>query len=117
MSVAATDSADKLASFSCFGLKTVHLAAPGVKIISTIPGNQYQALSGTSMATPHVTGAAVLLKAAYPNLKAKELKALLMDSVEKIPGLNGKVSTSGRLNISKAFAIARANFGEAKTGN
>ncbi|NBO37641.1 subtilase [bacterium] len=117
LSVAATDSADKLASFSCFGLKTVHLAAPGVKIISTIPGNQYQALSGTSMATPHVTGAAVLLKAAYPNLKAKELKALLMDSVEKIPGLNGKVSTSGRLNISKAFAIARANFGEAKTGN
>jgi subtilisin family serine protease len=69
------------------------------------------------MATPHVTGAAVLLKAAYPNMKAKELKAVLLDSVEKLAGLSGKVQTEGRLNISKAFAVAKANFGEPASGN
>jgi|1048.fasta_scaffold18801_2 subtilisin family serine protease len=117
LTVAATDSADKLASFSCYGATTVHLAAPGVKILSTTPGNKYASLSGTSMATPHVTGAAVLLKAAYPNMKAKELKAVLLDSVEKLAGLSGKVQTEGRLNISKAFAVAKANFGEPASGN
>lgn len=117
LTVAATDSGDKLASFSCFGATTVHLAAPGVKILSTVPGDKYNSLSGTSMATPHVSGAAVLLKAAYPNMKAKELKAVLMDSVEKLPALSGKVQTEGRLNIAKAFAVAKSTFGEPAAGN
>ncbi|MEY4066471.1 MAG: hypothetical protein RIR26_2679 [Pseudomonadota bacterium] len=117
LTVAATDSGDKLASFSCFGLKSVHLAAPGVKILSTVPGDKYASLSGTSMATPHVTGAAVLLKAAYPNMKAKELKDVLMQSVEQLSSLAGKVSTGGRLNISKAFAISKSLYGEPKSGN
>ncbi|MEN9529639.1 MAG: hypothetical protein RI932_1512 [Pseudomonadota bacterium] len=117
LTVAATDSADKLASFSCFGAKAVHLAAPGVKILSTTPDDKYASLSGTSMATPHVTGAAVLLKAAYPKMKAKELRAVLMDSVEQLSSLSGKVSTGGRLNISKAFAISRTMFGEPNSGN
>lgn len=117
LTIAATDSADKLASFSCFGATTVHMAAPGVKILSTVPGNKYNSLSGTSMATPHVSGAAVLLKAAYPNMRAKELKAVLMESVEKLPNLEGKVQTGGRLNISKAFAVAKAQFGEPVAGN
>ena len=117
LTVAATDSADKLASFSCYGLKTVHLAAPGVKILSTTPGDKYASLSGTSMATPHVTGAAVLLKAAYPNMKAKELKEVLMQSVEELISLKGKVSTGGRLNIAKAFAISRSLYGEPQSGN
>jgi subtilisin family serine protease len=117
LTVAATDSADKLASFSCYGVKAVHLAAPGVKILSTTPGDKYASLSGTSMAAPHVTGAAVLLKTAYPKMKAKELKAVLMDSVEQLSALEGKVSTGGRLNISKAFAISKAMFGESESGN
>jgi subtilisin family serine protease len=117
LTVAATDSADKLASFSCYGLKSVHIAAPGVKILSTTPGSKYASLSGTSMATPHVTGAAVLLKAAYPNLKAKELKDVLLQSVEELVSLKGKVSTGGRLNIAKAFAISRSLYGEPQSGN
>jgi subtilisin family serine protease len=88
-----------------------------VKILSTVPGNKYNSLSGTSMATPHVSGAAVLLKAAYPNMKAKELKAVLMEAVEKLPNLEGKVQTGGRLNISKAFAVAKSQFGEPVAGN
>lgn len=117
LTVAATDSSDKLASFSCYGAKGVHIAAPGVKILSTVPNNKYSSLSGTSMAAPHVTGAAVLLKAAYPKMKAKELRSVLIDSVEKLSSLNGKISTGGRLNISKAFAVSQARFGESESGN
>lgn len=117
LTIAATDSADKLASFSCFGATTVHMAAPGVKILSTVPGDKYNSLSGTSMATPHVTGAAVLLKSVYPNMKARELKAALLESVEKLPNLSGKVTTGGRLNISRALAVAKAQYGEPSSGN
>ena len=117
LTIAATDSADKLASFSCFGATTVHMAAPGVKILSTVPGDKYNSLSGTSMATPHVTGAAVLLKSVYPNMKARELKAALLESVEKLPSLSGKVTTGGRLNISRALAVAKAQYGEPSSGN
>lgn len=111
LTVAATDSTDTLASFSNFGATSVDLAAPGVDILSTVPGNSYKKFSGTSMATPHVAGAAALLKAAYPRLKAKELKELLTASVESVPGLSGKVVTSGRLNVAKAFEMAKSKFG------
>src|SRR3989449_4150049 len=58
IAVAATTRMDALASFSNFGRRTVHLGAPGQEILSTTPGNTYSSLSGTSMATPHVTGVA-----------------------------------------------------------
>jgi subtilisin family serine protease len=111
LTVAATDSMDVLANFSNFGATSVDLAAPGVDILSTVPGKDYKKFSGTSMATPHVSGAAALLKAAYPQLKAKELKELLMSSVENVAGLSGKVVTGGRLNIARAFEIAKSTYG------
>jgi subtilisin family serine protease len=110
LSVAATDSSDTLASFSNFGVKKVHLAAPGVNILSTVPGNRYASFSGTSMATPHVAGAAALLKSAFPQMKAVELKKVLMESVDEVASLNGKVTTGGRLNVAKALEQAQLMY-------
>lgn len=111
LAVAATDSADTLASFSNYGATKVHLAAPGVNILSTVPGNRYAAFSGTSMATPYVAGAAALLKAAHPNMRAVDLKAVLLDSIDVVSSLSGKVSTGGRLNVAKALEVAGERFG------
>ncbi len=101
--VMATDQNDNRASFSNFGKKTVHLAAPGVSILSTLPGGNYGMLSGTSMATPHVSGAAALLKGAHPTWTASELKQQLMATVDRLPSLQGQSVTEGRLNLGRAL--------------
>ncbi len=101
VSVAATDDRDRLASFSNYGSRNVHLAAPGVDILSTLPGGAYGSYSGTSMATPHVSGAAALVLAANPALGVTGLKARLLDGVDRVPSLQGKVLT-GRLNAAAA---------------
>lgn len=103
LAVAATDCQDYMASFSCYGAESVDLGAPGVKIISAVPGNQYKALNGTSMATPHVSGAAALLKAYKPDLTALEIKDILMNTVDIKDDLVGKTLTGGRLNVERAL--------------
>ncbi|MEO7959341.1 MAG: S8 family serine peptidase, partial [Fibrobacteria bacterium] len=103
ISVAATDSRDEVAFFSNTGVTTVDLGAPGVDVYSCAPGGQYQYLSGTSMATPHVSGAAALLKSYNPQLGYAELKAALLAGVDPIPSLNGRVLSNGRLNVAKAL--------------
>ena len=102
ISVAATDSTDKLAFFSNYGKTTTHLAAPGVNVYSTVPGNKYAQLSGTSMAAPHVAGAAALVWSAHPSWNYKQVKAALMNTVDQVSSLNGKTVTGGRLNVFKA---------------
>ena len=102
ISVAALDRNDLLASFSNYGAKGVHVAAPGKEILSTWLGNDYEEHSGTSMATPVVAGVAALVLSRQPNLKVDELRALLLNSVDKLPNLNGKVSSAGRINAAKA---------------
>ena len=104
ISVAATNSKDIL-QFN-YGAETVDIAAPGVSIYSTIPNGKYASKNGTSMASPHVAGAAALLMGYYPDLTTSELKELILDSVDKIPDLLDKVSTGGRLNISAMFESA-----------
>jgi subtilisin family serine protease len=101
LAVAATDNTDRLASFSNFGV-SVHLAAPGVNILSTTIGNTYQYFSGTSMATPHVSGSAALLLSKCA-LDTAALKAAVLNNVDVIPALSGRVSTSGRLNVDRAL--------------
>jgi thermitase len=103
ISVAATDKNDQLASFSNFGTKTVHIAAPGKEILSTWLGDQYREASGTSMATPYVSGVAALVLAVEPDLTVAKLRERLLKSVDKLDSLNGKVESGGRLNAAKAL--------------
>lgn len=103
ISVAATDKNDQIASFSNFGTKTVHIAAPGREILSTWLGDQYREASGTSMATPYVSGAAALVLASEPNLTVAKLRERLLKSVDKLDNLSDKVQSGGRLNAAKAL--------------
>ncbi|HTV02203.1 MAG TPA: S8 family peptidase [Luteitalea sp.] len=102
LTVASTTNTDGLSSFSNYGATKVHVAAPGSAILSTYPGNQYQVLQGTSMAAPHVAGAAMLALSGCSATTA-QLRALLVDSVDYAAALSGKVSTSGRLNVQRAM--------------
>ncbi len=102
IAVAATDNNDALASFSNYGPASVQLGAPGVAVLSTLPGNSYGYLSGTSMATPHVSGAAALVLSAC-DVTPQELKAILLDNVDPIPSLTGRTVTGGRLNVNHAI--------------
>jgi subtilisin family serine protease len=101
ISVAATDTTDRLASFSNFG-SSVHLAAPGVFILSTTIGNTYSYFSGTSMATPHVSGAAALVLSSCA-LNVSALKANLVGNVDVVAALSGLVNTGGRLNVDRSI--------------
>lgn len=105
LAVAASDSNDNRAGFSSYGATTVDLAAPGVAVLSTYfaSDSSYATLSGTSMATPHVAGAAALLAAYNPELSVASLKATLMNTVDELPQWNGVVKAGGRLNIARAL--------------
>ena len=101
ISVAATDRNDALANFSNYGATSVDLAAPGVGIVSTVPGNSYASFSGTSMATPHVAGAAALALAVDPTLTVSQLRSGLLGTVDAVGDLAGKMVTGGRLNVGR----------------
>ena len=103
ISVAALDRNDQLASFSNFGIKTVHIAAPGKEILSTWLNKDFREASGTSMATPYVSGVAALILASEPNMTVEKLRERLLKSVDKIDSLDGKVESGGRINAAKAL--------------
>jgi len=109
--VAATNLSDGLAGFSNFGAESVDLAAPGVKTLSAYPEAlvdtdeflPYVFMSGTSMAAPHVAGAAALLTAASPSTTPAQAKAAIMASTDARPALAGKTVSGGRLNLHQAL--------------
>ena len=111
IAVASITSTGALSSFSQFGATTVDLGAPGSGILSTVPvavgkgknatvGSGYASYNGTSMATPHVTGAVALYKSINPSATAAQIKAAIMGSTTPTASLAGKTVTGGRLNVS-----------------
>ncbi len=106
VSVAATTSADSLASFSNFGAASVDIAAPGYSIYSCgyASSTAYTTMSGTSQAAPHVAGALALLKAQYPSYTYLQLIQKLYAGGDSVAELSGKCTTGKRLNIYKALS-------------
>jgi subtilisin family serine protease len=102
ISVAAVGLDSSLASFSNFGHESVSVAAPGVAILSTVPGS-YSVFNGTSMAAPYVSGIAVLLWSHEPSLTPAEVKQRIVDTSEPLPSLVSKISRSGRANAYDAL--------------
>jgi subtilisin family serine protease len=100
ITVAALGQDTLMTRFSNSSYRFVNIAAPGENILSTFPRNTYERLSGTSMATPFVVGAAALLLGHRPNALAQQIKAALLKSV--VLG-NYRVSTRGRLNLRQAL--------------
>jgi len=105
ISVAATDQNDVLASFSNYGAVSVALAAPGVGISSTSPGNGYTGSTGTSDSAPLVTGVVALAAAAVPNATYLQVRAALVAGADLIPSLTGMVQANGRLNARKTLEL------------
>ena len=106
VSVAATDRNDAIAYFSNYGLGTVHLGAPGVDITSLGITNDsaYAKMSGTSMACPHVSGAAAQLMAQFPSNTAGQIYNRLLASTDPVASIAQKTLTGGRLNLRNALA-------------
>ena len=105
VSVAATDHSDTLAGFSNRGAASVDVAAPGVSIRSTVPGNSYGNYSGTSMAAPHVAGVAALTKSRFPGISGAGIKKRILDSADRKTGLKNKMVSGGRLNAARALGL------------
>ncbi len=102
LSVAASNLSDGLASFSNFGRNTVDVAAPGVDVLGPIPGDAYDAFSGTSMSTALVSGLAGLLLAANPSLTVLQVKDRILRTADVSPGLD-QILTGGRVNALRAL--------------
>lgn len=101
--VTASNNNDQLPEWANYGAKTVDLAAPGVSIFSTLRDGGYGYLSGGSMAAAQVSGAAALILSVEPSLSPEELKADIVEHVDKLPSLTGKVASGGRLDVCKAL--------------
>jgi subtilisin family serine protease/subtilisin-like proprotein convertase family protein len=105
ISVAATNNRDALAGFSNYGAERVDLGAPGEQVYTTFNGGGYGYISGTSFASPYVAGAVGLLKSHRPDASAVEIRQALLDSVDVLPSLQGRVVSGGRLNMARALEI------------
>ncbi len=100
IAVAAITSTGAKASFSSYGASTVDLGAPGQGVWSTTAYNTYSSYSGTSMATPHVTGAAALYASSHPGATAAQIKSAILTTAVATPSLSGATVTGGRLDVS-----------------
>jgi subtilisin family serine protease len=110
ITVAATVDRKALPKFSCYGLSTVHVAAPGVGIMSPVPGNYMMPMTGTSQAAPYVSRIAAMILDINPNLESKDVKEIIIRTVDPKDFLIGKVSSGGIVNDNRAFDAARLSL-------
>ncbi len=118
ISIAATTDYDSLASFSNYGKTTVHMGAPGVSILSTVPSltapyNSFRYMSGTSMAAPYISGMAALMIREAPKLTGFQVKNLLVNSGVVITSLVTKTTSGGRVDAYEAILKAKAEVSTA----
>jgi subtilisin family serine protease len=118
--VTATDASDGLPGFANTGARSVDLGAPGVDILSTVPradaqydANDYGWLTGTSMAAPHVSGAAALVLSRWPAASARAVRETLLLSADRVPALDGRTVSGGRLNVARALTVTPPGVGGA----
>lgn len=105
--IASTSSGGGLSYFSNYGKVAVDVAAPGSNIFSTVPGNKYESMSGTSMATPTTVGVAAEILSHNPQLTYLQLKDILIKSVTKIDSFKNKMISGGRIDLLKGLELAR----------
>lgn len=110
ISVGATYKYDFIAPFSNYGTKTVDVAAPGMLIHSTIPGNEYLKVSGTSQAAPYVANIAAQIKDINKNLSPKEIKQIIMGTVDEKGFLKNKIKSKGIVNMGRATFAAKLSL-------
>lgn len=108
VAVAATNIRNQLLPSSNWGMKHVHVAAPGENIFSTLPKGRYGYLTGTSQATAFVSGLAALILSENPKLKPSDVRQIIMQSADKIKNLDSKVASSGRINAYTALRLTLA---------
>jgi thermitase len=105
--IASTGSRGSMSYFSNYGKVSVDVAAPGSDIFSTVPGNRYASMSGTSMATPTTVGVAAEILSHNPELTYLQLKDVIINSVTKIDNFKNKILSSGRIDLLKGLELAR----------
>jgi subtilisin family serine protease len=110
IAVAASNHTDALAWFSNYGRRTVHVGAPGQGILSTTPGNTYSTFSGTSMATPHVTGLAALIKAQFPSFTWYQIRNRILASGDVTTGMQNVTISDRRINAYGALTCNNVPF-------
>ena len=115
IAVASTTNTGAISSFSNYGATTIDIGAPGSGILSTVPTSSgtsgYLSYNGTSMATPHVSGAAALYAAYNPGKSAAEIKAAILNSATPTSSLSGRTVTGGRLNIAGLMNLSSGGDG------
>ncbi len=116
VSVAALTAQNNLAYFSCYGRNSVHIAAPGHNILSTVSGGKYEIMSGTSMATPHVSGVIGLLLAKEGRMAHDLMRERVMMTSIPVSALRGKTVTAGRIDAYNLLTDSRPQRSGPKSG-
>lgn len=128
IAVASITSTGLISSFSNYGANTVDIGAPGSSIFSTLPGGTYGSYSGTSMATPHVSGAVALYASVHPQATSDQIRQAVLSSAKPTSSLSGKSVTGGRLDVTAlvqvvppstapSVSIASASVSEGNSGS